>query len=93
MATWFANKEVLLIHTKHHPLPPGFPGVGSKIETPIKFWKSGGLTGCQFAEGGSWEKAGYFFGEGGCSFYIKNKLKSEIFNDKKVYKQKCFSQS
>ena len=26
----------------------------------------------------------------GCSFYIKSKLKSEIFNDKKVYKQKHF---
>ena len=24
----------------------------------------------------------------GCNFYIKNKLKSEIFNGKKVYKQK-----
>ena len=30
---------------------------------------------------------------GECSgfFFIKNKLKSEIFNDKKVYKQNCFS--
>ena len=28
---------------------------------------------------------------GGCSFYIKNKLKSETFNDKKVHKQKSFS--
>ena len=26
----------------------------------------------------------------GCSFFIKNKLKSEIFNDKKLYKQKVF---
>ena len=25
------------------------------------------------------------------TFYIKNKLHSEIFNDKKVNKQKCFS--
>ena len=32
-----------------------------------------------------------FFKGGGFSFYIKNKLKSEIFNDKKVYKQKCLS--
>ena len=53
-----------------------FSRVGSKIETPIKFSKSGGLTGCQFAEGGCWEEAGYFFqGGGGCSLYIKNKLK------------------
>ena len=29
-------------------------------------------------------------GGGGCSFFIKNKLKSEIFNDKKLYKQKVF---
>ena len=28
--------------------------------------------------------------QGGCNFYIENKLKSEIFNDKKVDKQKCF---
>ena len=27
---------------------------------------------------------------GGCCFYIKNKLKSEILNDKKVYKQNVF---
>ena len=25
------------------------------------------------------------------NFYKKNKLKSEIFDDKKIYKQKCFS--
>ena len=26
----------------------------------------------------------------GCSFYVKNKLKSEIFNEKNIGKQKCF---
>ena len=26
-----------------------------------------------------------------CSFYIKNKLKSETFNDKNAYEQKRFS--
>ena len=31
----------------------------------------------------------FFQGEG-CSFYIKNKPKSEIFNDKEVSKQKRF---
>ena len=53
------------------------------METSI-FKKMGGgrdLTGSQFLEGRD------FFQEGGCSFYIKNKLKSEIF---KVYEQKCF---
>ena len=29
-------------------------------------------------------------GGGGCSFYIKNKLKSEIFNDKKGLETKMF---
>ena len=34
-----------------------------------------------------------FRGEGVAVFYITNKLKSEILNDKKtfIYKQKCFS--
>ena len=31
------------------------------------------------------------FFQGGSSFYIRNKLKSEISNDKKVYRRKCFS--
>ena len=30
-------------------------------------------------------------GEAGCNFYIKNKLKSEIFKHIKVDKQSCFS--
>ena len=30
---------------------------------------------------------------GGCSFYMKNEVTSEIFNGKKNYKQKCFSLS
>ena len=50
----------------------------------------GGLTGPQFLEGGCWERGGDFF-QGGCNFYIKDKLKSEIFNDKKVFEQKSFS--
>ena len=40
--------------------------------------KRGGLTWSQF-----WEGVG-----AGCSFFTKNKLKSEIFNDKKLYKTK-----
>ena len=35
-------------------------------------------------------KEGVTFFRGSCSCYIKNKLKSEIFNDKKVYKQNHF---
>ena len=49
------------------------------METSIFKKRGGDLTGSQFLEGRD------FFQEGGCSFYIKNKLKSEIF---KVYEQK-----
>ena len=37
----------------------------------------------------------FFRGGGGrgCNFYLRNKLKSKILNDKKVYKQKYFSLS
>ena len=42
----------------------------------------GDLTGSNFLEEGCWEKGGDLF-QGDCSFYIKNKLKSEIFNNKK----------
>ena len=63
----------------------------SGIEPPIKFSKGGGLTGPQLIKWGCWERGGAFF-MGGCSFYIKNKLKSDIFHDKKKFinKQKCF---
>ena len=48
-----------------------------------------GLTRPQVLEGGCWERRGDFF-QGGCNFYIKNKLKSEIFNDKRSLKTKMF---
>ena len=61
------------------------------------FQKGGGLTGPQLLEWGCWEKGRWHFSRGwvggGCNFHIKNKLKSEIFNDKKVYKRKYFSLS
>ena len=68
--------------------PPLFTGGWMSCQ----IFKKGVLTGPQFLEGGCWEKGGNLFQEG-CSFYIKNKLKSEIFNDKKFYEQKCFSLS
>ena len=49
------------------------------------------MSGSQFFEGGCLEKRGWLFSGGkGCSFYMKNKLKTEIFSEKNVYKQKCF---
>ena len=65
---------------------------GGRVEHPTKFSKrgGGGLTGPQLLEGGCWERGGDFFqgrgrggGRGGCNFQMKNKLKSEIFNEKK----------
>ena len=40
------------------------------------------MTGPQLLEGSGWERVGV---HGGCSFHIKNKLESEIFNDKKRF--------
>ena len=58
-----------------HPLPLSAWG----IEPPTKFSKSGeGLTGSHFLEDIA-GKEGVTLFKGGCSFYIKNKLKSEIF--------------
>ena len=49
-----------------------------------------GLTGSQFLKGGCWERGGDFF-QGNCSFYINNKLKSEIFNKKSLETKMFFS--
>ena len=50
-----------------------------------EIFKKDGLTRSRFLEGGCWER-GYEFFQAGCSFYIKNKLKYDIINVKKVYK-------
>ena len=53
-----------------------------------KFSKSGGLTRPQLLEGKIFggKEGGDFFQGGGvaCNFYIEGKLKSDIFNDKKL---------
>ena len=67
---------------------------GTGVEHSKNFLKTeggvGGLTGSQFWQGSSEKEKVTFFSRT-CSIFIKNKLKSEIFNDKKLYKQKCFS--
>ena len=45
------------------------------------------LTGSQFWEGVVGKEGGDFF-QGGLQLFHKSKLKSEIFNDKKLYKTK-----
>ena len=53
-----------------------------RVEPPSKLLKRRDLTRSQFLEGGVAGKEGVtFFGGGGCSFCMKNKLKSEIIKD------------
>ena len=64
-------------------LPPAFLQ-GRGVEFPTKFSKrGGGLAGPQLLEGGCWERGGVTSGLADCNCHIKNKLKSEIFKDKK----------
>ena len=67
-----------------HPLP--FLQKGEGLRLQLNFQKGRGPDRISIEEGG-------FFQWGGLQFLHKNKLKSEIFNDKKVCKQKCFSLS
>ena len=63
--------------------PPSPPLLLGSLSLLPNFQKmEGGLTGSQSLEGSCWEIGVSFF-IGGCSFYIKNKLKSEIFIDRK----------
>ena len=62
--------------------PPILPGGRGWGALPTKFSKWGDLTGTQFLEDACWERVGELF-QGGLQFYIKTKLKSEIFNKKK----------
>ena len=74
-----------------HPLSVGGMG-GAGVEPPTKFSKRGGLAGPPFLDGSCWERGVTFSRERGvCNFSTKNKLKSGMFNDKKVYKQERFA--
>ena len=81
---------VLVDFDSVHPPPTFLLGAGGRGrgrrgeggEPPTKFSKSGGLAGPKFLERVAGKEEGDFF-QGGCSFYIKNELKSKIFNDKK----------
>ena len=65
------------IHSVHPPLSAGGGGGGGR---------GGGVGKEPNLEREVAVKEGVIFFQGGCSFFIKNKLKSEIFNDKKFYK-------
>ena len=62
------------------------------VEPPTKFSKKGGLDGSSAFRGELLGKRGMTFFRVGrvCNFYIKNKLKSEIFNDKKFISKNIF---
>ena len=86
----------LRIPESHSVHPPPSLLFDRGVEPPTKFQKGGGLDRTSTFTEGLLGKRGmtFFQGEGeGCNFYIKNKLRFEIFNDKKVYKQKYFSLS
>ena len=63
-------------------------GGGELIPLP-NFQKKGSLPGSQFLGVGTGKYEATLF-RGSCSFYIKIKLKSEIFNDKKSLQTKMF---
>ena len=56
-------------------------GDGHPTKSSKREW---GLTGSELVEEGCWERGSHFFQGGGYKFYIKSKLKSEIFNDKNI---------
>ena len=53
--------------------PPPFL-LGGGVDPPTEFLKRGAWHDLKFLREGCWEKGGDFF-QGGCSFYIKDKLK------------------
>ena len=61
--------------------PPPLSARG--VEPPTKFSKSGGLTGPHLLEGLLGKREVTFSGGVGLQFSHENKLKYEIFNDKK----------
>ena len=85
--SFFKNQVKPLVCT---PLPLCWGGKGLSFQ-PIFQKGAGALTGSQFLEGvaGKEASAETFYKEG-CSFYIKNKLKSQIFNNKKCLSAKMF---
>ena len=70
--------------THTHPFLLGREGGGGGVEPLTKQRAGGDLTKSQYLEGGCRERGGDFF-QRGVQFYIKNKLKSEIVNDKNVF--------
>ena len=73
------------MHIVCTPLSAG--GRGLNLQPNFQKGEGGGrLDRTSTFRGGCWERGGDFFSEGGgCNFHIKNKSKSEIFNEKKKF--------
>ena len=66
------------------PPPPNRSAWGGGVNLLPNFQKGGGFTRPQFLEGVAGKEGGDLFPRGGgCSFYIKNKVKDKIFKDKR----------
>ena len=81
---------VPIIHSVHPPFCRKGGGGWGETSTGFSKKRGWGLGRTSIFRGGCWERGADLF-QLGCSFYIKNKLKSEIFYYKKVYKQIFFS--
>ena len=88
------NKETKILFIETYKILTGirilctprfcYGGGGGGVELPTKFSKGGeGLGKTSIFRGTLLGKNGVTFYRGGCNFYMKDKLKSEIFNGKK----------
>ena len=81
LSHWFALFPVLPIwfHSMHPP--PSLFFCWGELNLQPNFQKGGVWQDRNFKRGVAGKEGSDFF-QGGCNFHIKNKLKSEIFNDK-----------
>ena len=89
---WWKPYQACLWSVVYHSVHPTPFCWGEGGWTSNQIFKKGGLDRNSTFRGGLLGKRGQLF-SGGLQFSYKNKLKSEIYNDKKVYKQKYFSLS
>ena len=84
----YVNTDIgnLLPWVLWHSVHPRFCWGGLNLSPNFQ---KGGLDRTSTLRGGCWKRGGVTFFRGGLQFLHK-KLKSEIFNNKKVYKQKYF---
>ena len=84
------RQNITITHSVH---PPPFLQEGGGVELTTKFSKQRGLDRTSTFRGVVAGKEGVTFFRGSCNCHIRDRLKSEIFNGKTVYKKKYFSLS